>query len=286
MAGFTEIALSEGMQRVYAGVADKINLTAHPEFLARPIKVLDICGGVGVVGGLLQKQCQDMLGELTPSDFAELVDYVNVDIDPEVLTHSPGRTRWMSSDYVFENFRTEVPFDYVLGLNQNPLAPQYSAQQLDRMGLKDEFMGNPIRMNLMNATSVVRGLSITAALIGTAMLLRKGGLYLWSGFIGEDSFTATSRILEKFGLGLRIVSDEYIQLDENTLDSFVACDTGKKKGKQFDRTKEEYRKIYRLVTMQAKGVSSEASAQAVLAETIKKISERANDCELQERFWG
>lgn len=286
MSEFTEIAASKGMQKFYGAVAEKINPTTHPDFLNRPIKVLDICGGIGAVGTALQLQCEGVMGKLSPEDFAVMVDYVNVDLDQEALKQSPGRTRWEDATYLYERLRDETPFDYILALNQNPSVPRFSSAQLNRWGLKDEFMGNPIRDNLMAAPHALRHLATRATLISAALLLQEGGLYLWSGFIGQDSFSGTAKASKELGLGLRIVADEHIALGEATLESFVTYDTGETNGKYFARVMEEYRRTFKLVTLEAKGVVSTSAAQTALTGTLQEYRDWSNYCEVQERFWN
>ncbi|MBI2338393.1 hypothetical protein HYU95_04385 [Candidatus Daviesbacteria bacterium] len=286
MSGFTEIATSRGMQKFYGVVAEKINVPAHSDFVSRPIKVLDICGGIGAVGKALHQQCESVMGKLSPEDFAVLVDYVNIDLDEEALKQSPGRTRWEDATYLYDRLRQEPPFDYILALNQNPNVQRFSSTQLNRMGFKDESLGNPIRNNLMAAPHAQRHLAARATLISAALLLQEGSLYLWSGFIGQESFSGTAKASKELGLGLRIVADERIALDEATLESFVTYDTGKTKGKYFARVMEEYRKTFKLVTLQARGVVSTAAAQAALTKTLQDFRDWSTYCEVQDRFWN
>ncbi len=286
MSGFTEIATSQGMQKFYEIVAEKLNIPAHADFVSRPIKVLDICGGIGAVGMALHKQCEEVMGNLSPEDFAVLVDYVNVDLDQEALKQSPGRARWEDATYLYDTLKDEPPFDYVLALNQNPNVQSFSSTQLKRMFPRDEFFDNPIRNNLMAAPRAQRELAARATLISAALLLQEGGLYLWGGFIGQESFSGAAKASKELGLSLRIVADDHIALDEATLESFVTYDTGKTKGKYFARVMEQYRMVFRLVTLQAKGVVSKSLSQAALTKTLQESHGWSDYCEVQDRFWN
>lgn len=286
MSGFTEIASLSGMKKFYGAVVEKINLPNHKDFLSRPIKVLDICGGIGAVGSLLHQQCEGLTGRLSREDFAELVDYVNIDVDDEALKQSPGRTRWEDATYLYARLEGESPFDFVLALNQDPQVPQFSSTRLNNMGLRNEFMGNPIRDNLMADPHALRNLTARAILVSSALVLQAGGLYLWSGFIEQDSFQGTAQVSRELGLGLRIIADDHIALDETTINSFVSYDSRKSKGKQFARIQEQYKKTFRLVTLRAKGISNLDMTQADLSKTLQELQDWSDYCDNQDRFWS
>lgn len=144
MPAFTEIARLEGMQRVYQVVVGKMNPTAHPDFLQRPVKVLDIGGGTGEVGKLLKLSCEVKVGTLCPEDFAQVVDYVNLDTDRHALAQSVGRAVHGSIASMFDIFKDEEPFDYILNINPNPEEVEYDPQILNQRGVLD-----PIKSNLI-----------------------------------------------------------------------------------------------------------------------------------------
>lgn len=284
MAGFTEIAQTESMQKVYGMVIDRINPQAHPEFLQRPIRVLDIGGGAGEVGKLLKSSCEAALGSLNGEEFDGVVDYVNLDVDRHALAGSVGRVVYGSMERMLGIFGNEKPFDYILNLNPNPEVTEYTPERLNQMGITRDYVG--IRENLLNSTYIIKSHLTSIVLIGSALLLREGGQYIHAGFVLDDFVRSLMEASRSSRLGFKIQKDEVVTLDENTVKLFVELDTGFKKGKLFDEAVKQYSRMYRLVALEQTGRINRETAVESLGKEIVEYSKWINYCQAQERFWS
>jgi len=279
---FEEIAHSEGAKVIYQRVVDSIKLPEHPEFLKRPIKVLDLCGGAGVVGSLLKSQCESDFGPVSEADFATLVDYVNLDRNRGALEKSVGRATWGFVNECYSRFCDEEPFDFVLSINPSPAVHQYTPQELDRIGVPDDF--NPIRGILLDSAERFSGYQARITLITAVLLMSReeNSRYILAGFIGKDSFEGTMRFIRENYLGLKVESDQRVNLDETTKSLFAVVDTGKKHAKS-RRLRTDY-DLYRVVTMRPKGKIDKPKVVTLLNDEIEGDRELAGWCEAQERF--
>lgn len=282
MIEFKDIANSEGAKIIYQKVVDAIKAPTHPAFLTRPIKVLDLGGGNGNVGLLLQQQCETILGPLSGDDFGSVIDYVNVDLDSGALAQSPGRTLHTDISQSYAKLHSEDPFDFVLSINPSPATHRYTTRELDRIGIPDD-MFNPIRGILLGSAEQMRNYLARITLISAASLLQGDGRYIWSGFIGNNSLEGTAHFIRQSNLGLRVERNEQVNLDEMVRKLFVKIDTEKKRGKAFEKLMTLY-STYRLVVMRIKGLQDKVGLVATLDKEVNEYRELSSYCEAQERF--
>lgn len=273
MPEFGAIAQSESLGRVYKTVVDKIGLTTHPDFLRRPIKVLDIGGGTGPVGSLLKESCEGLLGELSPEDLSEIVDYVNLDVDRHALAHSVGRVIHANVTSAYDLLRDEEPFDYVLAINTAPNITTYTREDLDRMRIPSEQID--IRTAMTMSSIYMKSHLARITLISTALLLSQSGNSIQVGVIGDDVVHGIATTSRDLRLGLKIRLNEKIGLDEETVGMLVEFDSNLRKGKQFNQLTDYYRRNYRMLVM----------GQSLEPDRGKVVASLANYQETQERFW-
>lgn len=290
MTEFANIACSQGMEKVYRRIVNTIDPQNHPDFLNRPMKVLDIGGGTGIIGNQLKLSLSESLGELTGEDFAQVVDYVNLDTDRDALTQSSvGRTFWRNAAYMYDDLRNETPFDYILYINANPVAKVYTPEILDRMGIEDGLFGysSELRAILLQSPHQIRGYMARITLMGAALLLQEFvGQFIHVGFTTDDVMQGMTQTSRKYGLGLEIASDEKIEIDEETAKLFVEVDTGSKRGERFKELVELYQNNYRLLLFKQTGLPTRSALTAHLTNQVKEYRDWVNSCEAQERFWN
>lgn len=283
MNEFEALSRSEGLQPIYQKVVSEIGITEHPDFASRHVKILDMGGGVGMVGVHLKQQCETVFGPLSPEEFALLVDYVNIDIDNKALKKSPGRSVNMDIAHSSTYFQDEGPFDFVLSVDPSPQVHQYTTKELNKLGIPKDW-SNPLQGILKDSSNQIRGYISRIALLNAALLLREGGKYIWTGFISRESFEGTTAYIRKNGLGLKVEKDETLALTGVAREQFAAFDTGKRKGRIFERAKALY-DTYRLLVMRASGVSDKVKLETLLKKEIDEYGQWSNFCETQERFW-
>lgn len=284
MSEFGPIAQSESMQRAYQEVVDKINPTAHPDFLERPIKVLDIGGGTGEVGLRLKNACETVLGNLTPDDFAAVVDYVNLDIDQDTLRDSIGRPFHSSVANAYLFLQDEDPFDFCLSINPAPKVKTYTQADLDRIGIPREH--GFIRENMNEASRFIAGQLAKMTLISAALLLAADGTFIQMGVISESTVQGIASASREAQLGLRIRASEKVELDEEVALQMVELDSRHKTGKKVKETVEFYRRNYRMLTIVQTGQINRPVAIEKFNTSLTEFADLASYQEAQERFWG
>lgn len=285
MASFERVASSQGARKIYDRVVKEIDTQNHPNFLDRPIRVLDTCGGSGIIGTLLKEQCETSLGPLSGDDFAAIVDYVNVDIDEKALKVSPGRTIRDDISRLHLVLMDEAPFDFILAINHSPKVYQYSTQELDRMGVPDDFL-NPIRSIMLGSAEAVRSSLQRINLTTGALLLALEGKFILGGFMDEATISGIARFNRESGSGLKIRTDEKIPLDNKTLGLFVTADTGINTGKDLQRFKAAYPMYHILVMGIKESLVDRAKALSVLEKEYRDYRYLQNFCSAQEQFWS
>lgn len=277
MIEFEKMANSIGGQTIYRSAVQQMDLIKHPDFLRRPIKVLDVCGGTGQMGKLLQQRCEENLGQLSPQEFGELVDYVNIDIDHEALQKSPGRTIMANIVNMHDLLSKEDFFDYMLLLNQSNSDNKNEQKHQTNMPIE-------IQQIILNTPALLAILLARINLASAALLIKKGGQLIHMGFISQEVIAGTAQFCRENGLGLKIEKSEKIPLDEPTKDLFVTIDTGKTPGsKSFAKTKKNY-PPYQMVVMKNTGALDPERITNVLREQVDNYNQLVSYRETQERF--
>ena len=257
---FGKIASSEGSIPMYQGVLEMIAVTQHTEFGKRPIKVLDLGGGNGIIGSLLKQQLEESQGPLSENEFSSLIDYVNVDIDRKELAKSPGRKIHGNVVHLYDQLKTEPRFDFVLSVNWfKPIinvSTLYSSQQR-RMAI--ESSQDNIQTNIQRAI-----------LLSTALLLWNGGKFVFSGFVDQETFDGIETYVDRQQLGLVIEPGKRVELNEDTKNLFVQLDTGMEPSDEnFSKIKQFY-PSYRQFTMRKDRIGG---GRQRLMELLKRATE-------------
>lgn len=279
MIEFEQIANSEGAKPIYQRVVEEIDLQNHPSFLQRPIKVLDLAGGNGVIGTMLKQRCEASFGPLSSVEFQDLVDYVNTDIDRAALGKSLGRTIHGDVANAYRGFRKEEPFDFILSINPSPETQTYSPEDLKRRNVPDHI-GNLL---LESSDQIKSGLA-RITLISTALLLQEDGKYVSSGFMEEDTFNGTLAYVRENGLGLELEKDDKMNLDEQTKGLFVTFDTGMKPGSKSNEKLKTVYSSYRTIVMRMKRVKDKQQLIGLLDKEVEEYKQWISFCEAQDRF--
>lgn len=277
MVEFERITNSIGGQAIYRSAVQEMDLARHPDFLRRPIKVLDVCGGTGQMGKLLQERCEENLGPLSPQEFGELVDYVNIDIDAEALQKSPGRTIRTNIVNMHCLLKKEDPFDYMLLLNQSNADNRKEQKNQTNMPME-------IQQIILNTPALLAIYLARINLASAALLIKKGGQLIHIGFISQEVIVGTTRFCRENGLGLKIEKSGKILLGEPTKDLFVTIDTGKIPGsKSFAKAKKNY-PPYQMIVMKNTGALDPKRAILTLEEQVNNYNQLVSYREAQERF--
>jgi hypothetical protein len=279
MSEFEKIALSESLQPIYQGVVEEINVGGNPAFLKRPIRILDLAGGTGVIGSGIKGQCETSLGPLSPAEYGVLVDYVNVDNDSVALDKSPGRTMRLDIADVYQELREEKPFDFVLSINPSAFIPPVEAENS-----VNDRMPQAIRTQLLNSYDGIKCGFQRITLLSAALFLQKDGIYVFSGFMGRDVFNGTLAYMRKNDLGLELKKDTTASIDDETKNLFVTVDTGRKPGNpDFEKMKAQYGP-YRLLSMTMRTAPEKQKLRALLTQEVRNYVMWMNFRATQDRF--
>jgi hypothetical protein len=285
MNEFEKVTNSEGANIIYQGVTNKISLQQHPDFLVKPIRILDVGGGIGKIGQILKRQCEEILGPLSQKEFSSLVDYINIDLDGDALKKSPGRTLNQNNINAYELLNKEKSFDFILSINPAPTVKKYTPKILDQMGVL-KGSTNAIREIMLESFNSFKVYAMRIDLISASLLLKEQeGQYILATFLDQEVLNGIMQYSKEFGLGLKIKEIEDIHLNESTIDQFIAIDTDMQKNKKFDKFREIY-SCYKIVTFGTNGTSNRKGLIGSLIEETGKYHRLANYCARQERFWS
>lgn len=117
-------------------------------------------------------------------------------------------------------------------------------------------------------------------LMGSTLLLREpDGKYVHAGFVQDDFVHEVTETSKRNRLGLKVGSDEKIDLDGETLRLFVEYDTGLTEGKRFNRIVELYSKMYRLIVMGISDTTNTAFTLSGLKREIAQYEKWAGYCQ-------
>ena len=216
---FEKIASAEGSKLIYQGVLGAMDIPQHPDFGKRPIKILDLGGGNGIIGSLLKQQLEELRGPLSDSELDSLVDYVNVDTDRRELDKSPGRTFDKDIDDIYSELENEPPFDFVLSINPRPRMLRYPDETL-------RYTSWDFQCQLGYAQDCITGGMQRIVLATASLVLKDGGKFLFSGFTGdEDVVEGTAQYAKEPALGLFLEKNTSLDIDEETKELFAIFDT-------------------------------------------------------------
>lgn len=198
---FTALHGYRDFARIYETALRLANLREHSAFPERKLDVLDIQGGNGILGRLLQR------------DLEGRVNYINIDNDGESLKQSPKST--LKADSNFLSSKVEPSgFDYIFRLNPDSHVwiPYFADTE------------NPFSDNYVDIKSI-KGLITAISLLQVGVFLRNGGIFVESGPLTEDNIDTFSKFLKDRGTGIQLKEVRNIGISHQAAIAFAEYDT-------------------------------------------------------------
>lgn len=217
---FTEMHGYRDFAQLYEVAVRLSNPKQHVDYGKRPLNVLDIQGGNGIVGRLLQRDLEDR------------VNYTNVDKDEDVLKQSPGITLKADSNFLRAKLGDDK-FDYIFCLNHDTYVwiPYFADTK------------NPFAEQYVDVERI-KGLMTTIQLLQVAIYLRKGGAFIKGGLMIDENLEAFAKFFQDFGTGIELKDTETLPpLSEKTARDLTSYDTRRIIGYGLDPASHQYKKV-------------------------------------------
>lgn len=216
---FTALHGYRDFAQLYELALRMANPRQHPDFLKRPLDVLDIQGGNGILGRLLQRDLEDR------------VIYTNADTDEELLKQTPGRALICDTNFLSWKLK-DSRFDYIFCLNHDDhiWLPYFADTE------------NPFSDNYVNLDAI-KGLISAIQLLQVAVYLKMGGSYIRGGVITDDNISAFAKYFEENKTGIELKATETLQLSDETARAFASYDIGRAVRYRFNLIEHRYEKV-------------------------------------------
>ncbi len=247
-----------------AGLWKRLEALDGQGSLSQPLRILDMGGGVGTLGTLLE------------TEFGPFVEYTNVDTDITALGKSPGR-RAHGSYTNLPELLGEEEFDYVfcLNLEDRTRLSQYTIDNMRRGGQGDGFFGTDLVSMTADAAYASRQLEGYLVLLNAALVVAQGGMFIRGGIIPKDALKGTKDELAK--VGFQTSEDEQLPLDMKTSRLWVRYDLqfigGKLAPSQLEKAAQTYMQNFRLATFSKKRNEDKGKILDKINEVSSQLSE-------------
>jgi len=257
---FTALHGYRDFARIYEVALRLANLREHFAFPERKLDVLDIQGGNGILGRLIQR------------DLEGRINYTNIDNEGESLKQYPKFT--LKADSHFLSSKVEPSgFDYVFCLNHDSHVwlPYFADTE------------NVFSDNYVDVTSI-KGLITAIHLIQIGVFLRNGGIFVESGPLTEDNINAFSNFLNEMGTGIQLKEIKDLVISHQAATAFAEYDVRRSIGYDFNPETRSYEKPpeqkikriadvgskdYRIQKLAVFSKTSEGDATKIMDELIK-----------------
>ena len=247
-----------------AGIWKKLETLDSQGTLNRPLKILDMGGGVGTLGTLLG------------TEFGPFVEYINVDTDTITLEKSPGR-RVHGSYTDLPKLFGEGEFDYVfcLNLEDRSKLSQHTIDNMRRDGQGDRFFGTDLVSLTAGAAHKSRQLNGYLVLLNAALVVAQGGIFIRGGIIPNDALKGTKDELTK--LDFQHYEDEQLPLSRETGRMMTEYDlqfAGETLSpSKLEKVAQTYMQNFRLATFGRKRKCDKGKIRGKINEASNRLSE-------------
>ncbi len=278
-----DVAKLPDFSRIYTEAVKKAGIWKHLEklyslkLLDKPARILDMGGGSGTLGILLEKE------------FGPLAEYTNVDCDKQELEKSPGRRLHGSYTHLNE-LLGEEEFDYVFCLSpsDNSGISRAAINSMIRDGQGADPFGTDLVSMTREADYNSRQLKSYLILLNAAFSVANGGMFIRGGFIPKDALKGTKEKLNE--LGFQLYEEDHLKLSRDACRMVVSFDVQNSgetlSPSELERVALFYEQRFMLATfVKAKGTNKIRLLKKI-DDASRRFAEHHSYLEVQDRFWG
>lgn len=278
-----DISKRKDFHNLYNTAIEKTEMWGYLETLdnqgtLRPIRILDMGGGTGALGVLLDRE------------FGPFVEYVNVDTDKQALEKSPGRKVYGTYTDL-PKLIGEEEFDYVfcLNLEDKTRISQSTIDSMRRNGQGDGIFGIDLVSMTINNAYKARQLNGYIVLLNAASMISYGGMFIRGGVMPKDALKGTKDELIK--LGFQSGTDVQLDLTMDTSRMMARFDiesAGENlSSHQLEKVALTYAQNFRLTTFtKIRRNANKKRLRERISDASNRLSDFYSHLEVQERFWS